>query len=317
MKKTITHFEHPRHMHMVGDGFRVANYLPWYAKTMEDDIASPFIMLDYNAPWSIPPQKDGYRPGVGFHPHRGFETVTVVYSWEVEHQDTAGGGGVIGPDEVQWMTAGSGLLHNEFMTERFSRAGGIQHAVQLWVNLPSKYKMVEPRYQTLTRESIPEVDFLWWRVRVIAGEYHSAVPVIPGLSRDPGQSDTTGFLHAQEWQIHSWPAETFSAIELYDIRFDTEGEFATMLPEWYTTAILITEGNIMIADKIYHHGDMLHFSKGGEGVSFTGNPNTKVLLMAGEPLGEPVAHYWPFVMNTEEEIQQAMRDYNAGKFERK
>jgi redox-sensitive bicupin YhaK (pirin superfamily) len=126
---------------------------------MEDDIASPFIMLDYNAPWSIPPQKDGYRPGVGFHPHRGFETVTIVYSGEVEHQDTAGGGGVIGADEVQWMTAGSGLLHNEFMTEEFSRNGGIQHAVQLWVNLPSVHKMTQPRYQALTRESIPEIDF--------------------------------------------------------------------------------------------------------------------------------------------------------------
>ncbi len=287
--KTIIRTEHPRHMHMVGDGFRVANYLPWYGKTMEDDIASPFIMLDYNAPWSIPPQKDGYRPGVGFHPHRGFETVTVVYSWEVEHQDTAGGGGVIGPDEVQWMTAGSGLLHNEFMTEKFSRAGGIQHAVQLWVNLPSKYKMVEPRYQALTRESIPEVDFSWWRVRVIAGEYDAI----------------------------RWPAETFSPVELYDIRFDTEGEFTTTVPEWYTTAILITEGNIMIADKVYHHGDMIHFSKIGEGIRFTGNAGTKVLLMAGEPLWEPVAHYWPFVMNTEDEIRQAIQDYNAGKFERK
>lgn len=287
MKKTITHLEHPRHMHMVGDGFRVANYLPGYRGNMEDDIASPFIMLDYNAPWSIPPQRDWYRPGVGFHPHRGFETVTVVYSWEVEHQDTAGGGGVIGPDEVQWMTAGSGLLHNEFMTERFSRAGGIQHAVQLWVNLPSKYKMTAPRYQALTRASIPEVVFVWGRVRVIAGEYQGV----------------------------SWAAETFSPVELYDIRFDAEGEFTTTVPEGYTTAILITEGNIMLDDKIYHHGDMLHFSKIGTDIGFTGNAGTKVLLMAGEPLGEPVAHYGPFVMNTEEEIQQAIRDYNAGKFE--
>ena len=287
--KKIVQVEHPQSSHMVGDGFRVANYLPWYRKSMEDDIASPFIMLDYNAPWSIPPQKDWYRPGVGFHPHRGFETVTVVYSWEVEHQDTAGGGGVIGPYEVQWMTAGSGLLHNEFMTERFSRAGGIQHAVQLWVNMASKYKMTSPRYQALTRASIPEVVFVWGRVRVIAGEYQGV----------------------------SWAAETFSPVELYDIRFDTEGEFATTVPEWYTTAILITEGNIMIEDKVYHHGDMLRFSKTGTDISFTGNSNTKVLLMAGEPLGEPVAHYGPFVMNTEEEIQEAIRDYNAGKFENK
>jgi quercetin 2,3-dioxygenase len=159
MQKTITHIEHPRHVHMVGDGFRVGNYLPGYGKTMEQGLTSPFIMLDYNAPWSISPHSDGYRPGVGFHPHRGFETVTIVYSGEVEHQDTAGGGGVIGADEVQWMTAGSGLMHNEFMTEEFSRTGGIQHAVQLWVNLPSAHKMTQPRYQALTRESIPEVSF--------------------------------------------------------------------------------------------------------------------------------------------------------------
>jgi quercetin 2,3-dioxygenase len=132
---------------------------------------SPFLMLDYNAPWRIEPQKNGHRPGVGFHPHRGFETVTIVYSGEVEHQDTAGHGGVIGADEVQWMTAGSGLLHNEFMTAEFSRMGGVQHAIQLWVNLPREHKMTTPRYQALTRESIPEVCFDGGRVRVIAGQF--------------------------------------------------------------------------------------------------------------------------------------------------
>ncbi len=271
---------------MVGDGFRVGNYLPGYGKTMEQGLTSPFIMLDYNAPWSISPQSDGHRPGVGFHPHRGFETVTIVYSGEVEHQDSAGGGGVIGADEVQWMTAGSGLMHNEFMTSEFSRRGGIQHAVQLWVNLPSAHKMTPPRYQALTRESIPEIDFAWWKVRVIAGQYDSV----------------------------GWIAKTFSPVELYDIRFTTGGEWVSAFPPGYTTLLLVTEGSIMIWDREFTHGDMIHFSRTGEEVSFTGAPDTKVLLMAGEPLGEPIAHYGPFVMNTQREIEEAIADFNAGKF---
>lgn len=169
MQKNIIKIEHPRRHHMVGDGFRVSQYIPGYGREMSND-TSPFLMLDYNTPWQIPPQ-NGHRPGVGFHPHRGFETVTIVYSGEIEHRDTAGHGGVIGADEVQWMTAGSGLLHNEFMTENFSKTGGIQHVAQLWVNLPKEHKMTSPRYQALTRENIPEVEFNGGRVRVIAGKF--------------------------------------------------------------------------------------------------------------------------------------------------
>lgn len=168
MQKTITRLEHPRNHHMVGDGFRVSQYIPGYGREMSNE-TSPFLMLDYNAPWNVPAQTGGHRPGVGFHPHRGFETVTIVYSGEIEHQDTAGHGGVIGPDEVQWMTAGSGLLHNEFMTESFSRTGGIQHVAQLWVNLPKAHKMTPPKYQALTRDMIPEVVFPSGKIRVIAG----------------------------------------------------------------------------------------------------------------------------------------------------
>jgi quercetin 2,3-dioxygenase len=169
MQKNIIKVEHPRSAHMVGDGFRVVQYVPGHGREMSND-TSPFLMLDYNAPWQIVPQGN-HRPGVGFHPHRGFETVTIVYSGEVEHQDTAGHGGVIGADEVQWMTAGSGLLHNEFMTAEFSRMGGVQHTIQLWVNLPREHKMTTPRYQALTRDNIPEVLFDGVRVRVIAGQF--------------------------------------------------------------------------------------------------------------------------------------------------
>ena len=283
MQKKILRLEHPRQNHMVWDGFRVSQYIPWYGREMSDD-TSPFLMLDYNAPWKLEPQ-NGHRPGVGFHPHRGFETVTIVYSWEVEHNDTAWNWGVIGADEVQWMTAGSGLLHNEFMTERFSLMGGIQHAVQLWVNLPRAHKMTAPRYQALTRESIPEVEFVWGRVRVIAGEF----------------------------QWIPWVATTFSQVELYDIRFDSTGSLDITLPEGYTSMLLVTEGEVVAWEKCLQNGDMVHFSKSGTNITLTSSAKAKLLLMAGKPLDEPVVAYGPFVMSTQEEIMQAFTDFHAGK----
>ncbi|NRH21667.1 pirin family protein [Candidatus Gracilibacteria bacterium] len=283
MQKNIIKIEHPRRHHMVGDGFRVSQYIPGYGREMSND-TSPFLMLDYNTPWQIPPQH-GHRPGVGFHPHRGFETVTIVYSGEVEHQDTAGHGGVIGADEVQWMTAGSGLLHNEFMTENFSKTGGIQHVAQLWVNLPKEHKMTAPRYQALTRENIPEVPFDGGRVRVIAGEF--------GKTRGA--------------------AQTFSPVELYDIRFDSKGSLEINIPENYTLMLLVAEGEIQANDKTIENGNIVHFSRSGTSVLLQSDSITKVLVMAGKPIDEPIVQYGPFVMNTEAEIQQAFDDFHAGK----
>ena len=329
MQKKITRLEHPRHHHMVGDGFRVAQYIPGYGREMGND-TSPFLMLDYNAPWTIPPQTDWHRPGVGYHPHRGFETVTIVYSGEVEHQDTAGNGGVIGADEVQWMTAGSGLLHNEFMTHEFSRTWGVQHAVQLWVNLPREYKMTPPRYQALTRENIPEIVFDGGVVRVIAGKW---------------------IMNNYQWKIieQAGVAETFSPVELSDVRFfvnstEREGRADASLrsewqseekrqivlnfPEGYNAMILVTEWSITVNEKILENGDMIFLSREGTELcleyngknpqSSTGSDNStiiwaRVLVMAGKPLDEPVAAYGPFVMNTQSEIMQAFADLNAGK----
>ncbi len=305
---------------MVWDGFRVANYIPGYGREMTSD-TSPFLMLDYNAPWQIVPQWT-HRPGVGFHPHRGFETVTIVYSGEVEHQDTAGNGGIIWADEVQWMTAGSGLLHNEFMTVDFSRLGGVQHAIQLWINLPKKYKMTTPKYQALTRHSIPEVIFDWGRVRVIAGEFQGV----------------------------RWIADTFSPIELYDIRFDISHpvgipldtvlwdidnkdpisenksdssvslgmtkETKTLelqIPEEYTTILLVTEWTLVVQGKSITSGGMIHFIRSGTDLTISATGIAKVLIMAWEIIDEPIAHYGPFVMNTQTEIMQAFADLNAGK----
>jgi quercetin 2,3-dioxygenase len=284
MKKKILRLEHPRHSHMVGDGFRVAQYIPGYGREMTAD-TSPFLMLDYNAPWQVPPQNHWHRPGVGYHPHRGFETVTIVYSGEIEHQDTAGNGGVIWPDEVQWMTAWSGLLHNEFMTEGFSRAWGTQHMVQLWVDLPREHKMTTPRYQSLTRENIPEVEFDGGAVRVIAGEFG--------------------------WQ--KWAAKTFSPVKLYDIRFSTKWEITLTFPEWYNAMILVTEWSVIANEKSLENGDMLYFSPEWTEIKIESISNAKILIMAGKPLEQKVVAHGPFVMNSEEEIEEAFRDFRAGK----
>lgn len=278
---------------MVGDGFRVSQYIPGYSREMNND-TSPFLMLDYNAPWKIEPQKNGHRPGVGFHPHRGFETVTIVYSGEVEHRDTAGHGGIIGPDEVQWMTAGSGLLHEEKMTPEFSRMGWVQHAVQLWVNLPREHKMTTPRYQALTKENIPEASFEGGRARVIAGELQ---------------------IQDSKWKIQNekWAAKTFSPVELYDIRFDTASEISLHIPDGFTTMILVVEWSISLGDRTLENGDMVHLSRAWEDVTLHSLSSAKILVMGGKPLDEPIASYGPFVMNTHEELMQAFKDVNDGK----
>lgn len=293
MQKTITRLEHPRNHHMVGDGFRVSQYIPGYGREMSND-TSPFLMLDYNAPWNVAPQTDGHRPGVGFHPHRGFETVTIVYSGEIEHQDTAGNGGVIGSDEVQWMTAGSGLLHNEFMTDSFSRAGGIQHVAQLWVNLPRTHKMTPPKYQALTRDMIPEVVFPSGVIRVIAWNLIF--------------QDEMGVKYEQ-----IGAAKTFSPVELYDIRFERWGEIVLSIPENFTTMVLVVEGEIWVWEKNLKNGDMVHLSQSGSEVYMISSGIATILVMAGKPFDEPIVAYGPFVMNTESEIHQAFEDFRSGK----
>lgn len=293
MQKKIIRLEHPRRAHMVWDGFRVSQYIPGYGREMSNE-TSPFLMLDYNAPWTIPPQTGSHRPWVGFHPHRGFETVTIVYSGEVEHKDTAGHGGVIGPDEVQWMTAGSGLLHNEFMTEKFSREWGIQHAVQLWVNLPKIHKMTKPRYQALTRENIPEVQFEWGKVRVIAG-------------------NLTMKTHSWSMIEQKWAAETFSPVELYDVRFEGEAQTLFSFPEGFHAMLLVVDWSVNANEKSLQNGDMIFFSEEWKDINILSHDNAKVLVMAGKPLNEGVAAYGPFVMNTEAEIRQAFEDFQNGK----
>lgn len=282
--KKIVRVEHSTKTHMVGDGFKVSQLMPGYGRNMNAE-TSPFLMLDYNAPLEIASSKT-HRGGVGYHPHRGFETVTIAYSGEVEHNDTEGAHGVITPGEVQWMTAGSGLFHQEFISEKVSKSGGTLHFVQLWVDLPKAEKLTTPKYQALTNDKIPEVAFENGKVRVFAGSYN----------------DNKG------------PANTFSPVELYDVRFSQAGNFSVDVENGFNTMVLVVEGAVKIAGKEFSHGDLAYLSLEGDFVEVEAlTDTTKILFMAGKPLGQNVVNYGPFVMTSPEEIMEAFKDMNAGR----
>jgi redox-sensitive bicupin YhaK (pirin superfamily) len=257
--------------HWVGDGFPVRTVVD-YQRHPE---VSPFILLDHFGPTDFPPAE---RPrGVGWHPHRGFETVTVLMEGEVEHEDTAGNGGRIGPGDVQWMTAGAGLLHKEFHSHAFTRRGGRFHGLQLWVNLPARHKMTPPRYQTLRATDIPVVD----GVRVIAGEFQGS----------------------------KGPAQTFTPITLLEIRLRAKESVHVPLAEADSAALYVVEGKLSVASE----RELVILSRSGADFVLEAETDAIVFVMSGTPLDEPVAGYGPFVMNTPREIQQAFADYQAGR----
>jgi redox-sensitive bicupin YhaK (pirin superfamily) len=272
--------------HWVGDGFPVRSIFSYNDRAKE---LSPFLLLDYAGPANFQPTNK--RLGVGEHPHRGFETVTIVYSGEVEHRDSSGGGGVIGPGDVQWMTAAGGIVHEEFHGPEFAKRGGTFEVVQLWVNLPAKDKMVPAGYQAIISADIPVVDipgdagFL----RVIAGRY----------------GDTAG------------PARTFTPMNLWDIRLK-EGRRAEFSAEsGHTTALFVLKGRVRLDNgETVGEAEMAVFEREGEAVAVEALDNAIVLLLSGEPIDEPVVGYGPFVMNSQEEIRQAVVDYQTGKMGR-
>jgi quercetin 2,3-dioxygenase len=261
--------------HWVGDGFPVHTVLD-YQRHPE---LSPFLLLDHAGPADFAPA-DKPR-GVGWHPHRGFETVTVVLDGEVDHEDTAGNGGCIGTGDVQWMTAGSGLLHKEMHSDAFTRRGGRFHALQLWVNLPANSKMTPPRYQTLLAADIPAVD----GVRVIAGEFRGA----------------------------KGPAQTFTAVNLLDARVRAGQQLRLNLHEGFSAALYVVQGKIMVNGEAANAGELVVLDRKGDEVLIDAVIDATVFVMNGAPIDEPVAGYGPFVMNTTQEIQQAFRDYHAGR----
>ena len=274
----------PPPVHWVGDGFRVHGFLPHGPLNAER--MSPFFLLDYNAKYNFPPSTN--LLGVGPHPHRGFETVTIAYKGKVAHHDSRGGGGVIGEGDVQWMTAGSGLLHKEYHEEQFNREGGEFQMVQLWVNLPAKDKMTEPKYQAITNAEMGRFELPdGGSVEVIAGEYNGV----------------------------KGPATTFSPVHLYNLKPKAGTSLSLSFPASYTTAILAIEGSATLNDeKKLPTNNLAVFENDGEDFTITADEDSVLLLMAGEPLNEPIAQYGPFLMNTNAEIAQAIDDYQQGKF---
>lgn len=272
--------------HWVGDGFPVRSVFSYNEIGAE---LSPFLLLDYAGPTSFPPST--HRRGVGEHPHRGFETVTIVYAGEVEHRDSSGGGGIIGPGDVQWMTAASGIVHEEFHGPDFAKHGGPFEMIQLWVNLPAKDKKAAPGYQSITDAQIPRVELPGdaGLVRVIAGNYHSS----------------------------KGPARTFSPINLWDVRLNAGRRAEFQLPTGHTTALLILKGRVRLASgELVSEAELAVLDREDETFAVETLAGTTLLLLNGQPINEPIVGYGPFVMNTEAEIQQAIADYQNGRMGR-
>lgn len=281
MKKLIQ-IKHTPHTHWVGNGFPVRTVFSTH------DLAqhiSPFLMLDYAAPAEFSPSNE--QRGVGEHPHRGFETVTIVYQGELEHRDSAGNSGRIGPGDVQWMTAASGVVHEEWHEQNFTKRGGLFEVAQLWVNLPKKDKMSPPRYQEILNAQIPTVDLEGaGTVRVIAGEFQN----------------TKG------------PARTFTPLSLWDVRLKAGKRVEFKIPDGHTALALVLKGDARFNDA--QNGaatDVAVFERKGEGIAIEAKADSTILVLSGEPINEPLASYGPFVMNTESEIRQAIVDYQAGR----
>ncbi len=284
--KSIKAVLQPPHYHMVGDGFRVHNFFPSLPEVGMTGM-SPFFLLDYNSKWNVPPS-DRQR-GVGVHPHRGFETVSIAYHGKIAHHDSAGNSGVIGEGDVQWMTAGAGVLHKEYREKEFSKKGGLFQMVQLWVNLPSKYKMIPAKYQAIENKDMGKVtlDDRKSTVEIIAGEYNS----------------TKG------------PAFTFTPMSLFNAKLIKGSKAGFNFPKTNSTGFLMIDGEIKInGSGIVSEDSFILFNHDGENITIEALKESTILILSGEPINEPIASYGPFVMNTETEIKEAYEDFYNGKF---
>lgn len=284
--KTVAQIFSPRPAHFVGDGFRVHNFIPSYA-ALNQRRMDPFLILDYNATYHFPPSE--IPKGVGVHPHKGFETVTLAYKGRIEHGDSAGGGGVIKEGDIQWMTAGAGVLHKEFHETQWSKSGGDFQMIQLWVNLPAKDKNTPPKYQSLTQGDLGKYELEDGKgtLEVIAGNYNGV----------------TG------------SASTFTPIEMYNFRAKKGGTIQLNIPKEYTTFLLVLEGSATINQRDEVAQDHLALMNlDGEEFTITAHEDSVIFIAGGKPIGEPIVHYGPFVMNTEAEINKAIEEYNQGLF---
>lgn len=284
IKKIEKIISRPSTAGMVGDGFRVYNYLP--GSGISQQRLSPFLMLDFNAEYDFGPSET--LLGVGVHPHKGFETVTIAYKGSVAHHDSAGNSGVIHPGDVQWMTAGAGILHKEYHEQEFNRTGGPFEMVQLWVNLPKKDKLTPARYQPILKKKIKRIDLPGEQglVNVIAGNFNGAVGT----------------------------ADTFSPVNLFDIKLRTGGRVGFSLNQDYNTAILLINGSAQVNGEVAVEHSLILFKNEGEQISITALTDCVLLVLSGEDLNEPIASYGPFVMNTQEEIRESIQEFRSGKF---
>jgi quercetin 2,3-dioxygenase len=271
---------------MVGDGFRVFNYIP--GAGISRHRLSPFLLLDFNAEVDFPPSEK--LRGVGVHPHRGFETVTISYKGSVAHHDSAGNSGTIHPGDVQWMTAGAGILHKEYHDQEYAKRGGPFEMVQLWVNLPKKDKLTSPHYQALTSTQMGVIDLPGHqgRINVIAGEYNGV----------------TG------------PAKTYTPLVVVDMKLKKSATTATSLPASYNTAILVVNGSASINGQLAAEHSFVLFAGEGEDIAITAEEDAVLLLLSGQPIDEPIVQYGPYVMNTQEEIVESIREFQSGKYGR-
>jgi hypothetical protein len=271
--------------HWVGDGFRVSSYFP--RPSLPAERVSPFVLMDYGPPKEFEALATGKR-GVGWHPHRGFETVTVAWEGAVAHRDSTGNAGIIGPGDVQWMTGGAGILHEEYHEEAFTRRGGRMHMMQLWVNLPARHKMAAPGYQAILASDIPVVALPGGAgtVRVIAGEFDGR----PGAAR------------------------TFTPVTLLDANLSAGGRLVVSSPRAHNAMAIVTSGEVIAAGRSVRTGELVLFENEGERLELLATADAHVLVLGGEPLREPIVQYGPFVMNSRTEIERAIVDFQAGRF---
>lgn len=283
MKEVTAVYDPPR-QHWVGDGFPVRTL---FSYSSHEKALSPFILLDRAGPYEFAPTEQ--QRGVGQHPHRGFETVTIIYKGELAHRDSNGQGGVIGAGDVQWMTAASGILHDEFHTPAFSQAGGTLDMVQLWVNLPARAKMSPPRYQAITSEAIPAV----------------ALPNAAGLVR----------VIAGSYAEQAGPAYTVTPMQIWDIRLNAGANVELPAADGWNTAVVVLHGSVQVnGASAAGHAQWVLLERSGSGLIVQAETDAVLLVLSGEPIDEPVSGHGPFVMNTREEIVQAVNDFNSGRF---
>jgi redox-sensitive bicupin YhaK (pirin superfamily) len=276
----------PPSFHMVGDGFRVHNFFPSQPQIGLDGM-SPFFLMDYGSKWNVPPSD--IPKGVGVHPHRGFETVTIAYHGKVAHHDSDGNSGVIGEGDVQWMTAGAGVLHKEYHEKEFSKKGGVFQMVQLWVNLPARSKMTPAKYQAIENQNM---------TKFISDDGNTTIELIAG-----------------EYNGLKGPAFTFSPVNLFNAKLSAGAEAEFSFIKEFNTGMLVIEGEIKINNsKTAPENNFILFGHAGDSIIIEAVKDSIVLVLSGEPLGESIASYGPFVMNTQTEIKQAYDDYYNGKF---